>query len=121
MALIPLFVGTIFNDENELLLTIMLSSSFIIAGIGVVFFISSGIVWASYEKLLQEGDYSKEKKESQSIAATISVIYWSIATAVYLGYSLSTNNWGYSWVIWVVAAVVFPAIVTISNLLDKRK
>ena len=121
MALIPLFVGTIFNDENELLLTIMLSSSFIIAGIGVVFFISSGIIWASYEKLLQEGDYSKEKKESQSIAATISVIYWSIATAVYLGYSLSTNNWGYSWVIWVVAAVVFPAIVTISNLLDKRK
>ena len=121
MALIPLFGGTIFNDENELLLTIMLSSSFIIAGIGVVFFISSGIVWASYEKLLQEGDYSKEKKESQSIAATISVIYWSIATAVYLGYSLSTNNWGYSWVIWVVAAVVFPAIVTISNLLGKRK
>ena len=121
MALIPLFVGTIFNDESELLLTIMLSSSFIIAGIGVVFFISSGIVWASYEKLLQEGDYSKEKKESQSIAATISVIYWSIATAVYLGYSLSTNNWGYSWVIGVVPAVVFPAIVTISNLLDKRK
>ena len=121
MALIPLFAGTIFNDESELLLTIMLSSSFIIAGIGVVFFISSGIVWASYEKLLQEGDYSKEKKESQSIAATISVIYWSIATAVYLGYSLSTNNWGYSWVILVVAAVVFPAIVTISNLLDKRK
>ena len=121
MALIPLFVGTIFNDENELLLTIMLSSSFIIAGIGVVFFISSGIVWASYEKLLQEGDYSKEKKESQSIAATISVIYWSIATAVYLGYSLSTNNWGYSWVILVVAAVVFPAIVAISNLPGKRK
>ena len=121
MALIPLFAGTIFNDENELLLTIMLSSSFIIAGIGVVFFISSGIVWASYEKLLQEGDYSKEKKKNQSIATTISVIYWSIATAVYLGYSLSTNNWGYSWVIWVVAAVVFPAIVTISNLLDKRK
>ena len=121
MALIPLFVGTIFNDENELLLTIMLSSSFIIAGIGVVFFISSGIVWASYEKLLQEGDYSKEKKKNQSIATTISVIYWSIATAVYLGYSLSTNNWGYSWVILVVAAVVFPAIVAISNLPGKRK
>ena len=121
MALIPLFAGTIFNDESELLLTIMLSSSFIIAGIGVVFFISSGIVWASYEKLLQEGDYSKEKKKNQSIATTISVIYWSIATAVYLGYSLSTNNWGYSWVILVVAAVVFPAIVAISNLPGKRK
>lgn len=119
MALIPLFGRAIFNDENELLLTIMLSASFVIAGIGVVFFIRNGIVWASYEKLLQEGDYSKAKK--QSVTTTISAVYWSIAAAVYLGYSFSTNNWGSSWVIWVVAAVVFPAIAAISNLLDKRK
>ena len=121
MALIPLFGGAIFNGENDLLLTIMLSTSFVIAGIGVVFFIRSGIVWASYEKLLQEGDYSKEKKKNRSVTTTISIVYWSIATAVYLGYSFSTNNWKYSWIIWVVAAVVFPAIVAISNLLGKRK
>lgn len=121
MALIPLFGGAIFNDDNVFLLTIMLSASFVIVGIGVVFFICSGIVWASYEKLLQEGDYSKEKKEKQSVTTTISVAYWSIATAVYVGYSFSTNNWKYSWIIWVVAAVVFPAIVAISNLLGKRK
>lgn len=121
MALIPLFGGAIFNGENDLLLTIMLSASFVIAGVGVVFFIRSGIVWASYEKLLQEGDYSKEKKKNQSVTTTISIVYWSIATAVYLGYSFSTNNWKYSWIIWVVAAVVFPAIVAISNLLGKRK
>lgn len=64
MALIPLLGGAIFNDENVLLLTIMLSASFALAGIGVVFLISSGIIWASYEKLIQEGDYSKEKKRN---------------------------------------------------------
>ncbi|MGN6712595.1 helix-turn-helix domain-containing protein [Anaerocolumna jejuensis] len=121
MALIPLFGGAIFNDKNELLLMIMLSVSFVLAGIGVVFFVSSGIVWASYEKLLQEGDYSKVKKENQSTTTAISVAYWLIATAIYLGYSISTNNWGYSWVIWVVAGVVFPAIVVITNLFGKRK
>lgn len=121
MALVPLFGGGIFNDENELLLTIMLSVSFVLAGIGVAFFIRSGIVWASYEKLLQEGDYSKEKKKNQSITTAISGAYWLIATAIYLGYSLSTNNWGYSWIIWVVAGVVFPAVVMITNVLGKRK
>ena len=121
MALIPLFGGAIFNDENELLLIIMLSASLVIVGIGVVFFIHSGIIWASYEKLLQEGDYSKEKRKSNQPQRLISVVYWSIVTAVYLGYSFSTNNWGYSWIIWVVAAVVFPAIVAISNSLGKRK
>lgn len=55
MALIPFFGGAILNDENELLLTIMLSVSFVLVGIGVFFFVSSGIIWASYEKLLQEG------------------------------------------------------------------
>lgn len=121
MSLVPLFAGAIFNDENELFLTIMLSASFVIAGIGVAFFIRSGIVWASYEKLLQEGDYSKEKKQKQSVTTTISVVYWFIATAVYLGYSFSANNWGYSWIIWVVAAILFPAVVMVSNLLGNRK
>lgn len=118
---IPLFIGAIFNDENALLLMIMLSITLVIVGIGVVFFIRSGIIWSSYEKLLQEGDYSKEKKKNQSLATTISVAYWLIATAIYLGYSLFTNNWEYSWVIWVVAGVVFPAVVMITNLFNKKK
>ena len=82
--------------------------------------IKTGIIWASYEKLLQEGEYSKENKEKPSIADAIYIAYWVIATAIYLGYSLSSNNWGQSWVIWVVAAVIFPAIVAITNAFDKK-
>lgn len=121
MALIPFFAGAVFNDENELLLMTMLSVSFVLAGIGIAFFIRSGIIWASYEKLLQEGDYSRAKKEIQPIVTAISVVYWLIVTAIYLGYSLFTNNWGYSWVIWVVAGVVFPAVVVVTNLFCKKK
>ena len=119
-ALIPLFVGAIIDADNDLFLIIMLSFSFIIAGIGVICFIKTGIIWASYEKLLQEGEYSKENKEKPSIADAIYIAYWVIATAIYLGYSLSSNNWGQSWVIWVVAAVIFPAIVAITNAFDKK-
>ena len=111
----------IFNDKDELLLMVMLSVSFILAGIGIVFLVSSSIVWASYEKLLQEGDYSKEKKEKQPIVTAISAAYWLIITAIYLGYSLFTNNWGYSWVIWVVAGVLFPSIIVIINLFGRKK
>ena len=121
MALIPFFGGAMFNDENELLLTIMLCVSIVLVGIGVVFFVRSGIVWASYEKLLQEGDYSKVKKENPSVITAISGVYWLIATAIYLGYSLSTNNWKYSWIIWVIAGVIFPAIIIIVDFVGKRK
>lgn len=121
MSLIPLFVGVIFNEESDLLLTVMLSVSFVLAGSGVVFFIQNGIIWTSYEKLLQEGDYSKEKKEKSSVTTTIVVSYWLIATAIYLAYSLATNDWGYSWIVWVVAGVLFPAVIAITNAFAKRK
>lgn len=121
MALISFFVGAMSNEDNVLIPTIMLCISLILAGIGVVCFIQSGIIWASYEKLLQEGDYSADNKKKQSIISAISVSFWLIVVAMYLGYSFSTNNWKYSWVIWVVAGVVFPAIVRIVNLFIKQK
>ena len=54
------------------------------------------------------------------IFVAIYIAYWVIATAIYLGYSLSSNNWGQSWIIWVVAGVMFPAIVAITNAFDKK-
>lgn len=96
IALIPLFIGAIIDADNDLFLMIMLSLSFLIAGVGVICFIKTGIIWASYEKLLQEGEYSKENKVKPSIAGTIYIAYWIIATAIYLGYNLSSNNWGQS-------------------------
>lgn len=117
-ALIPLFVGAIIDADNDLFLTIELS--FLIAGVGVICFIKTGIIWASYEKLLQEGEYSKENKEKPSFSGAIYTAYWVIATAVYLGYSLSSNNWGQSWIIWVVAGVIFPAVIAITNAFEKK-
>ena len=118
-ALIPLFIGAIINADSDLFLIIMLSLSFLIAGVGVICFIKTGIIWASYEKLLQEGEYSKENKEKPSLSSAIYTAYWVIAAAVYLGYSLSSNNWGQSWIIWVVAGVIFPAVIAITNAFEK--
>lgn len=119
MALIPLFAGVIINDQNDLLMVGMLSVSFLLAGVGVFFFIRTGVIWESYEKLLQEGGYTREKKENHT--AAISTVYWPIATAIYLGYSLVSNDWGYSWIIWVVAGVAYPAVIGLVHLVSGKK
>lgn len=62
LSLVPLMSGAVINDENELFLIFMLTLMFVMIGIGVVFFICCGIQWASYEKLLQEGEYSEQNK-----------------------------------------------------------
>ncbi len=119
-ALLPLIIGAIIDADNDLLLVIMLSVSFFIAGIGAMCFIKTGIIWASFDKFLQEGEYSKENKKKSSIAAAVYTAYWLLAAAIYIGYSLLSNNWGRSWIIWLVAAVLFPAVVAITNAIDKK-
>lgn len=119
-ALIPLFMGAIIDADNDLLLTIMLSLSFFIAGLGVICFIRTGIIWASYEKLLQEGEYSKGSKGESAFSSAVYRAYWLIATAAYFSYGLSTNHWRQSWIIWVVAGVLFPAVIAITNAIEKK-
>lgn len=121
LGLIPLFGSAVFNDENDFLLTVMLCVFLVFAGIGVIFFVRTGIIWSSFEKLQQEGDYSRAKKEKQPLTAAIATIYWLSATAIFLAYSFATNNWGYSWIIWVVAGVLFPAVLVIADMLGKKK
>lgn len=120
-SVIPLFVGLIIDEENDLFLCMMLAIMLIIVGIGVQFFIRSGIIWASYEKLLQEGDYTKVKKERQPVMAAITTAYWLIVTAIYLSYSFITGNWKMSWIVWAVAGVLYPAVMGILNALNRRK
>ncbi len=116
LSLVPLFLTVIFNEKNVLLLVVMLSAGFLMAGIGVNFFVRTGIIWASFEKLLQEGDYAKPKKKMRTAASAISIAYWMTATAIFLAYSLATNNWEYSWIVWVVAGVLYPAVLGIVNV-----
>jgi len=119
-ALIPLFVSAIPEEENDLLLAAGLSAAMVLAGVGVVFFIQGGVVWASYEKLLQEGDYSRENKVKPPLVTAILAAYWLLATAIFLAYSLSTDDWGRSWIIWVVAGVLYPAVKALTTALHKK-
>lgn len=121
MSLIPLFGGIIINENNDLLMACMMGVMFILAGIGVVFFVIVGVYWASFEKLLQEGDYSKEKKERQPITTAIYTTYWLIAVAIYLLLYFSTQNWHDGWIVWPIAGVIFPAVVSISHAILNKK
>ena len=69
----------------------------LIAGIGVIFFIIAGVRWASMQKLLKEGEFSAQGKKKSRVKESIGTIYWLMATAVYLGWRLVTDNWHSTW------------------------
>lgn len=120
LSLIPLFAGATISEEDELFLTLMLSITLALAGIGVVFLVRVGVIQASYEKLLQEGDYTRLKKKNRPITATVAIVYWLTATSIFL-VLLFTIDPGNSWIIWPIAGVLYPAVAAVTKALVNRK
>ena len=104
--------GANANGVKELVLAGMLLAARDIVG---------GVNWASMEKLLQEGDYTRTKKKTSSITGVVSTVYWCVAAAVYLACSLPGHSWRESWVIWPVAGVLFAAVMAVCSALAGRK
>ncbi|MCI9293470.1 MAG: helix-turn-helix transcriptional regulator [Erysipelotrichaceae bacterium] len=116
---IPLLIGSF--TENDFLMVIMLVATIFLAGIGVMFFIYAGVRWTSMQKLLKEGDFTLQEKRKNKIKEDIGSIYWLIVTAIYLGWSLITNKWGITWIIWPVAGVLFGGLMCLCNIfVDKE-
>lgn len=119
LAAIPLFAANIMGDGP--LKSIMAAAVLIIVGIGVFLIVKGSIMWGSFDRLLQEGDYSIKEKIENHKNSIISDIYWPLVTAVYLIYSFTSGNWGRSWIIWVAASVVYPAIRSSASYVRKNK
>ena len=92
----------------------------VLVACGVYLFVRSGCIYGSFEKLLQEGDYTKEKKEMNRKTSAFSSVYWCLVTAIYLGISFYNNNWETSWIIWPVAGVLFAAVMGILSMIMKE-
>lgn len=121
LGALPIIIGSLIDGEDEVFISIMLSFTLIIVGVAVLIFVKNGIIWTSFEKLLEEGDYSKEKKEEGKKFSNISTAYWLIATAIYLAYSFISYSWALSWIVWPVAGVLYPAMIAILKLFTNKK
>lgn len=76
------------------------------------------------DELSEEEDYTRENKAKSPVIGAVSGIYWLLVTAVYLFYTFGPMGNGqpkYSWFIWVVAGVLFGAVMLVVKLISRRK
>lgn len=92
---------------------------FICVAVGVFLIIRTNIINGGYKIILEEDRFSRETKLSDKKTSTAVQIYWLIVTAIYLGYSFVTFDWGRSWVVWVVAALLCPVVAIIAKKFSK--
>ncbi len=110
VSVIPTIICAAFDDsERGVLISVL--ALFAIISIAVVLFIKAGMIHGAFNKLLQQGDYTPQKKEKVKRNETIAGVYWSVVVAIYLAWSFIFSDWHTSWIIWPCAAVLYGAVV----------
>lgn len=107
--------------ENEFLSVVMLALLMVLCGIGVFLFINAGVRQASMEKLLKEGEYEEKEKERSAFKEAVGFIYWGMITAIYFLWSFLSFEWHLSWLAFAVGGILFPAYMTVCDMIFKRK
>lgn len=102
---------------------ISVAALLLIASFGCYAFIRAGVYNAAMDKLLEEGDYTRENKRKNSVFGAISTAYWLVVTALflYLSFGPSGNGQpGTLWYIWAIAGILYGAIVAFKNVFVRK-
>lgn len=119
LSAVPLLILAAADDDGMLAI-LGVDLCLILVAVGVFLLISTGIVYGGFQKLLEEGDYTRYKKLENRRNDLLGKIYWCLVTAVYLGWSFITMDWDKTWIIWPVAGVLCGAVVGIAAVFRKR-
>lgn len=109
-CVVPLLVVALMGGSGFWIL-MMVVVLFIILTIGLFIIIPVSTEYNAYNLLLGEGDFSPKKKYITKRTQKVASIYWPLMTAIYLGWSFWTMDWGTTWIVWPVAGVLFAAIL----------
>lgn len=119
LSVVPLF-GALALDSSELYYVYGICFLLLLCAIGVYLIVRTGIIYGSFQKLLEEGDYTRKKKRIAKKYQGVTGAYWCLITAIYLAVSFLTKRWDITWLIWACAGVLWGAIYGILSSSSKR-
>lgn len=115
LSVAPIAVGAMLEVQKGTYL-FCLAGLLLLAAFGVYQIVWSSYVWGCYARLLQEGEYTIEKKRKNKKRETLNSVYWCVVTAVYLLMGFRFGSWGRNWLIWPCAGVLYPAVCSLLGL-----
>ncbi|MGS0673941.1 helix-turn-helix domain-containing protein [Shewanella sp. 0m-4] len=117
-SFVPLMtVSLFFNGTDIVLMMLIVMMLMITTGIYLLSAVSAR--YTAYNNILKDSGIRTEKSKRTQKAEKLAAFYWPLLITIYLGWSLWTMNWGETWIIWPVGAVLFIALVGLMELLDE--
>lgn len=122
LAAVPLFVSAVFEEQGALMGPVYgLLATLAMVAVGVYLLVETCTLNGGYQRLLEEGDYTRAKKEESKRNGPLLMIFWGVTTGIYLFWSFWTDDWERTWLVWPVAGVLFVAALGMSSMLHDRK
>jgi transcriptional regulator with XRE-family HTH domain len=120
LSCVPIFIAMIVAT-SDLLTVLSVCILLIMIAIGVFMIVSTSIVQDTYDALLEEGDYTRQKKQASRHYGYIYGIYWLAAVAIFLLISFTTDSWDRSWIVWPIAGVGCGILAGILQGISNRR
>jgi len=120
LSAIPVFVALTLFGNDVFSMPVANCIMLILIATGIFMIIRVNIVWGTFQILLEEGNYTRDNKESEKKAAPVETIYWLAVIVIFLAYSLITGNWARSWIIWPVAGIGYGIIHAVFRVLHRK-
>ena len=95
----------------------------LLVGIACLLLVRTGSMRGAVDKLLEQGDYTRENKAKSRFVGAVSAAYWLVVTAAFLFYTFGPNGNGqpqYSWFIWAIAGVLYGALMAALSVYRKK-
>ena len=109
VAVIPMLLSQFLvpgeGSRNAMASAVGVSVMLFLIAMGVKIIVLTCIRQGGFDKLLEQGDYTRMNKRISKYDG----IYWEIVTDIYLGWSFITMRWEFTWIIWPVAGVLYAA------------
>ncbi len=120
LAVVPLFLALILGGEDDFFGVSSVALLLVLVGVGVLLIVRSSIIWGGFQKLLQEGDYSRPAKTVRARHSRYGSIYWGLVTAAFLAWGFIAGSWDRNWILWPIAGAAYGAILGILRALRQR-
>ena len=126
LAVLPLFgsmmiFGDVDSSITDFRYAIATGILLVVVSIGVFLIVRACTVWGGFQRLLETGDYSRERKLENKKNQHIDAIYWASALVIYLAWSFITMNWHQTWIVWPIAGVGYGVLIAVLRAIRSKE
>ncbi len=89
----------------------------ILVAMAIFILIYSGTIKESFDILLQEEEFSEEKRKINRVIGAVATVVWPLAVCIFLVSGLVFHKWHINWIVFPITGILFGMFCGVYNIL----